>query len=140
MPALARGRSISLFTPASSYCDFRIRRLGPSNFALQSGGFSRGILQGGVMRRLLSNSWLALLAIAALAAGPAVAWDRGNLTDYHERRARLVSETSDGVVVLFGYNEADVAASVTTFHQNENLYYLTGWNETNDMLVLLTKA
>jgi len=94
------------------------------------------------MRRLLSNSWLALLAIAALAAAstPAVAWDRGNLTDYHERRTRLVSESSDGVIVLFGYNEADVAASVTTFHQNENFYYLTGWNEPNAMLLLVPKA
>jgi Xaa-Pro aminopeptidase len=94
------------------------------------------------MQRLFSNSWLALFAIAALAAGsaPAAAWDRGNLTDYHERRARLVSETSDGVVVLFGYNEADVAASVTTFHQNENFYYLTGWNEPNAMLLLVPKA
>lgn len=94
------------------------------------------------MRRRLSNSWLALFAIAVVAAGssPAAAWDRGNLTDYHERRARLVSEASDGVVVLFGYNEADVAASVTTFHQNENFYYLTGWNEPDAMLLLVPKA
>ena len=60
---------------------------------------------------------------------------------FHERRVRLVRETGgDGVIVLFGYKDADVAASVTTFHQNENFYYLTGWNEPNAMMLLVPKA
>jgi len=94
------------------------------------------------MRRLVTTSVLAALVATALAitAIRAVAWNRGNLADYHERRARLMAETGGGVVVLFGYNEADVAASVTTFHQNENFYYLTGWNEPNAMMLLVPKA
>ncbi len=80
------------------------------------------------------------IAAALLATLPASAWDRGNLADYHARRARLVRQTGDGVVVMFGYNEADVAASVTTFHQDENFYYLTGWNQPNAILMLVPKS
>ena len=72
---------------------------------------------------------------------PALAWEREPLAVFHERRARLVRETGgDGVIVLFGYRDADVAASVTTFHQNENFYYLTGWNQPEAMMLLVPKA
>jgi Xaa-Pro aminopeptidase len=79
------------------------------------------------------------LAVVALASIPAAAWDQGNLGDYHDRRARLVRETGDGLVVLFGYDEADVAVSTTQFRQNENFYYLTGWNEPNAVMLLVPK-
>src|SRR5205807_8103427 len=78
-----------------------------------------------------------LVTVALAVAQLAAAWEREPLSVYHERRARLVSETGDGVVVLFGYNDEDVAASVTTFHQNENFYYLTGWNEPTAMMQLV---
>ena len=72
---------------------------------------------------------------------PALAWEREPLSVFHERRASLLRETGgDGVIVLFGYRDADVAASVTTFHQNENFYYLTGWNEPEAMMLLVPKA
>ncbi len=82
-----------------------------------------------------------VLLLAGLTAAPPAlqAWDRGNLADYHERRAQLVSHTGDGVLVLFGSNEEDVAASVTTFRQNEEFYYLTGWNEPGAMMMLVPK-
>jgi Xaa-Pro aminopeptidase len=74
----------------------------------------------------------------ALAAG---AWEREPFSAFHERRARLIRETGgDGVIVLFGYDEADVAASVTSFRQNEEFYYLTGWNEPGAMMLLAPKA
>jgi Xaa-Pro aminopeptidase len=73
-------------------------------------------------------------------AGSAGAWERESLSIFHERRARLVRETGgDGVIVLAGYHAADVAASVTPFHQNENFYYLTGWNEPDAMMLLVPK-
>ena len=88
-----------------------------------------------VFRRVL------ILLVLLSAVLPAVAWDRGSLADYQERRARLLRETSgNGVIVLFGYEEQDVAASVTGFHQNENFYYLTGWNQANAMMLLVPKA
>ena len=72
---------------------------------------------------------------------PALAWEREPLAVFHERRARLVRETGgDGVIVVFGYRDADMAASVTTFHQNENFYYLTGWNQPEAMMLLVPKA
>ncbi len=82
-----------------------------------------------------------LSAVILAAVLSAVGWDRGSLADYHARRARLLRETGgNGVIVLFGYEEQDVAASVTGFHQNENFYYLTGWNQANAMMLLVPKA
>jgi Xaa-Pro aminopeptidase len=78
-------------------------------------------------------------AVLWVAALPGAAWDKGNLGDYHDRRARLVQETGDGLVVLLGYDEQDVAASTTQFRQNENFYYLTGWNQPNAALLLIPK-
>ncbi len=81
---------------------------------------------------------LLVLCLGAMAlARSAGAWDRGNLADYHDRRARLVAETGDGVVVLFGYGEQEVAASDIRFRQNEEFYYLTGWNEPDAILLLI---
>jgi len=42
--------------------------------------------------------------------------------------------------VLYGYGEADVAATVTPFRQNEEFYYLTGWNEPGAIMVLVPKT
>jgi Xaa-Pro aminopeptidase len=89
--------------------------------------------------RIFCWLWLAFLVSASVL--PAGAWEREPLSVFHERRARLVRDTGgDGVIVLFGYKDADVAASVTTFHQNENFYYLTGWDEPNAMMLLVPKA
>ena len=80
-----------------------------------------------------------LLAALAICVPALQAWDRGNLADYHQRRAELVSRTGDGVIVLYGYEDQDVAASVTTFRQNEEFYYLTGWNGPGAIMMLVPK-
>jgi Xaa-Pro aminopeptidase len=85
----------------------------------------------------------AALTLAAIlgAAGAAYGWEREPAAAFHERRARLIRDTGgDGVVVLFGYREADMAASVTSFRQNEEFYYLTGWNEPEGIMLLVPKA
>lgn len=97
-----------------------------------------------MQNRKLFSFWpgCAALAVMAMVLGPALtalAWEREPNSVYHERRARLVSETGDGVMVLFGYNEDDVAATVTQFHQNEAFYYLTGWNEPAAMMMIVPK-
>jgi Xaa-Pro aminopeptidase len=76
-----------------------------------------------------------------MAAAPrAAAWEKEPLAVYHARRARLVRDIGgDGVIVLFGYREAEVAASVTSFHQNEMFYYLTGWNEPEAIMLIVPK-
>jgi Xaa-Pro aminopeptidase len=81
-----------------------------------------------------------IVAALGLAAPRAAAWDKGNMGDYHDRRARLVRETGDGLIVLFGYNDADVAASTTQFRQNENFYYLTGWNQPNAVMLVVPRV
>lgn len=45
----------------------------------------------------------------------------------------------DGVIVLYGYRDEDVAATVTPFRQNEQFYYLTGWNEPDAIMMLVPK-
>lgn len=91
------------------------------------------------MRQRRSLAPVALL-LALAGASAVAAWDRGALADYQERRARAVSETGDGVVVLFGYGEEDVANAVIPFRQNEAFYYLAGWNQPGAMLMLVPKA
>jgi len=86
---------------------------------------------------LFKKFFVPVVAFVVLASG---AWDRGNLPDYRARRARLVAATGDGVIVLFGAAENPAASSVTTFHQNEAFYYLTGWREPNAMLMLVPKS
>ena len=91
--------------------------------------------------RFRQPAGLALVVVAiltgALAAG---AWEREPDSAFHQRRARLIRDTGgDGVVVLFGYRAADVAASVTQFRQNEEFYYLTGWNEPDAIMLLVPK-
>ena len=83
---------------------------------------------------------LGVIVAALFASVPAWSWDKGSLTDYHDRRARLIRETGDGVVVLFGYSEDEIAVSTTSFRQNEMFYYLTGWNEPDGILMLVPKA
>jgi Xaa-Pro aminopeptidase len=76
-----------------------------------------------------------------LATLPAAAWEREPLAVFHERRARLVRDTGgDGVIVLAGYAEGDMGNAVTPFRQDENFYYLTGWNEPGAMLLLIPKV
>jgi Xaa-Pro aminopeptidase len=93
------------------------------------------------MRRVMSRVLLFISICLAVAAQPAAAWEREALSAFHERRVRLVRDTGgDGVIIMFGYGDAEVASSVTTFRQNENFYYLTGWNEPGAMLMLVPRA
>jgi len=93
-------------------------------------------------QNLRRGLWLFLagVSLASVLAIPAAAWEHETLSAFHERRARLVRETGgDGVIVMFGYGDAEVASSVTSFRQNETFYYLTGWNEPGAMMMLVPK-
>ena len=93
------------------------------------------------MKRMLKRGlvWGFLGLVGLGATMPSLAWDKGNLADYHGRRAQLVRETRDGVVVLFGYSEDEIAVSTVEFRQNEMFYYLTGWNQPDAILLLVPK-
>jgi Xaa-Pro aminopeptidase len=93
------------------------------------------------MRRAVSRTLIFTSLCLTLAAVTASAWEREELSAFHERRVRLVQDTGgDGIVILFGYREQDIGVATTPFRQNENFYYLTGWNEPDAMLMLIPKA
>ena len=93
------------------------------------------------MQRVMTRALFSIFAGLMLTALPAAAWERESLQAFHERRARLVRDTGgDGIVIMFGYGDADVATSVTMFRQNETFYYLTGWNEPRAMMMLVPRS
>jgi Xaa-Pro aminopeptidase len=93
------------------------------------------------MRRVLNGVLFSFAACLILAAVPAAAWERENLSAFHERRAKLLREMGgDGVIVMFGYGDAEVASSTTMFRQDETFYYLTGWNEPGALILVVPKA
>jgi Xaa-Pro aminopeptidase len=86
---------------------------------------------------LLAISWGMIFATLPVRGW---AWQRGPLSDYHQRRANVLAATGDGIAVLYGNPKSDVAASTTSFRQNENFYYLTGWNQPEAILMLVPRA
>ncbi len=74
--------------------------------------------------------------LLVLLAGPALARVREPNAVYAERRARLRAQV-DGPIVLFGYTGKEDALPSYVFNQEENLYYLTGHNESGAALVLV---
>ncbi len=69
---------------------------------------------------LLAGSLLSL-------ALPSLALERQPNSDYRARREALAKKTPDGVTVIFAAEED--AGAANGFRQNNNFYYLTGWNE-----------
>jgi len=59
--------------------------------------------------------------------------------EYQGRRARLRGQV-DGPVVLFGYTSRNNAGEVAVFFQDEDFYYLTGYDEPDAALVLIPNA
>lgn len=77
---------------------------------------------------------LALLLLAA-AVGSAV--EREPLEAFRERRERLAAEKPDGVIILLGLEEAEGRPGPSRFRQQNEFYYLTGWNEPGAAALLL---
>jgi len=75
------------------------------------------------MRKLL----LLVVICSLLLAIPSLAIERQPNADYRARREALAKKTPDGVTVIFAGEEA--AGAADGFRQNNNFYYLTGWNE-----------
>lgn len=58
---------------------------------------------------------------------------------YAERRAKLLAEV-DGPIVIFGYTGKEEEAQTYLFSQEENFYYLTGYNDEGAGLLLVPEA
>ncbi|MGH9404086.1 MAG: aminopeptidase P N-terminal domain-containing protein [Terriglobia bacterium] len=99
-------------------------------------------MQGIFRARRCGPLWVLIFTIAwfMLAVALAAAWEREPLSAFQQRRERLAQETADGIVVLYGYDETDVAAATTPFRQNENFYYLTGWNQPGAKMMIVPAA
>jgi Xaa-Pro aminopeptidase len=79
-------------------------------------------------------------ALALLLATASWAIEREPSADYHQRRQALAARHADGVVVLFGYTEQEDQFTRSPFRQENNFYYLSGWNEPGAALCLLGKG
>jgi Xaa-Pro aminopeptidase len=76
------------------------------------------------------------LLLASLAA-PLPAIEREPLGVYGQRREALAAAHPDGVIVLLGYGEKESQSARSSFRQENNFYYLTGWNEPGAALLLI---
>ena len=83
-----------------------------------------------VLVRRLAGLGLVLVAVLG-------AIEREPLESYRQRRASLAARHADGVVVLFGYSEKEGQFTRSPFRQENNFYYLSGWNEPGAVLCLL---
>ena len=56
-------------------------------------------------------------------------------SEYRERRVALASKLDGGVAVLFAATEP--VLDFMPYRQDEDFYYLTGWNERRALLVII---
>ncbi|HLH33621.1 MAG TPA: aminopeptidase P N-terminal domain-containing protein [Alloacidobacterium sp.] len=77
---------------------------------------------------LLAAAMLLSLAVAAHAL------DRQPTADYHARRVALADKLNGGVAILFAAEEP--LLDFMPYRQDEDFYYLTGWNEPGAALLI----
>jgi Xaa-Pro aminopeptidase len=77
----------------------------------------------------------ALLAVALLFACVSLhALDRQSTSDYHARRVALADKLNGGIAILFAAEEPSI--EYMEYRQDEDFYYLTGWNEPGAALLI----
>jgi Xaa-Pro aminopeptidase len=74
-------------------------------------------------------------ALLAVMCSAAHALDSVPKSEYRERRVALASKLDGGVAVLFAADEP--VLDFMPYRQDEDLYYLTGWNEPGAALVII---
>lgn len=79
---------------------------------------------------------LRFLVAAAVLVAPVLAAGTIPKEEYRARRDALRKALPDGVTVLFGRTGKEVAPFRTTFLQEPNFFYLTGWREPGAILIL----
>ena len=82
------------------------------------------------MRKLLVVFFL-LLSISAAAL------ERQSNADYRARREKLATKTGGAAVLLFAGMEAEGPNAIWGFRQDDNFYYLTGWDEPGAALLVV---
>jgi Xaa-Pro aminopeptidase len=89
------------------------------------------------VNRLVSAAGLAF-AILLLAAPLAHSLEKQSVSVYHARRAALGVKLHGGAAVLFAAEEAQL--DFMPYRQDEDFYYLTGWNEPGAALLIVADA
>jgi Xaa-Pro aminopeptidase len=84
------------------------------------------------MRKSVIASLLLLVSISSLAL------ERQPTPIYHARREALAKKLNGGIAILFSANEP--ALEYLEFRQDEDFYYLTGWNEPGAALLIQSAA
>lgn len=79
-----------------------------------------------------SSSLLAWLSMAL--AWRCAALERQPASEYHARRVALASKLNGGVALIFSADEPSM--NYLSWRQDEDFYYLTGWNEPGAALVV----
>ena len=85
----------------------------------------------------MTKRLLVLLAAVLLIASavPVFALEREPDADYHARRVALGAALKGGVAILYAADEP--SAEYLSYRQDEDFYYLTGWNEPGAALVVI---
>ncbi len=81
--------------------------------------------------------WGMVVAAAMLTPPMLPAIEREPWPVFEDRRARLAERLADGVTVVFGFAELEGSSLRSAFRQDNNFYYLTGWNEPGAILMLV---
>lgn len=76
-------------------------------------------------------AFLLLLAVACSAV------EREPLEVFRERREWLAAQKPDGVIILLGFEDAEGRPGPSRFRQQNEFYYLTGWNAPGAAALLL---
>jgi Xaa-Pro aminopeptidase len=90
-------------------------------------------------RNSILRGAVALVVLLVCLAPALGAWERGPLTEFAERRAKLVASVN-APIVLFGYTGHEEANPSYVFIQEENFYYLTGHDEEGAALLLVPES
>jgi len=75
-----------------------------------------------------------LFLFSVLSVLPLEALEKQSASVYHARRVALAAKLVGGVAILFAAEEAQL--DLTPYRQDEDFYYLTGWNEPGAALLI----
>jgi Xaa-Pro aminopeptidase len=81
--------------------------------------------------------WPVFLLLLTVLQGALHGLEREPLEVYRQRRQALAETHRDGVIVLLGYGRDEAQAARSPFRQENNFFYLTGWNEPGAALLLV---
>ncbi|HTH54075.1 MAG TPA: Xaa-Pro peptidase family protein [Edaphobacter sp.] len=81
--------------------------------------------------------WTAIILLT-LSCSSSQALDSVPKPEYHQRRAALSEKMKTGVAILFANEEPEL--EYQDFRQDEDFYYLTGWNEPGAAIVIIPPA